>query len=229
MKPAVHHDDSQAETRRQLIEAAGEVFAASGFRNATVREICRRAGANVAAVNYHFRDKETLYGEVLRYAHSKATEKYPPLLDVPGDAAPEEKLNAFVKSFLLRILEKGPTSWHGKLLSREMIEPTAALDVLVEERMKPMAVQLGKIVAAILRCPADDERVRLCAFSVVSQCVFYHHCRPVVLRMFPGQPILARENIEKLTAHITQFSLAAMERLGDRPRARKARHPKHPV
>lgn len=214
VKSLVPSDDpSHAETRRELLEAAGEVFAEFGFRDATVREICRRAGANVAAVNYHFGDKETLYIEVLRYAQSKALAKYPPLLDVTADAPPEEKLRAFVKSFLLRIFDKGPTSWHGKLMSREMIEPTAALDSLVEERMRPMAGQLWQIVAALLDCAPDDERVRLCAFSVVSQCVFYHHCRPVICRLFPKQQSLDKAEIERLAEHITVFSLAAMKHL----------------
>ncbi len=214
MKSPVESDPAgRDETRRQLLEAAGEVFAEAGFRDATVREICRRAGANVAAVNYHFGDKETLYTEVLRYAHGKALEKYPPLLDVPADAPPEQKLRAFVLSFLLRIFDRGPNAWHGKLMSREMIEPTAALDSLVEERMRPMAGQLREIVAEILGCPPDDERVRLCGMSVVSQCVFYHHCRPVVSRLFPNQLPQEAADVERLAGHITRFSLAAMKQM----------------
>lgn len=204
-------DSSHDETRRQLLEAAGEVFAEVGFREATVREICRRAGANIAAIHYHFGDKETLYTEVLRYANGKALEKYPPMLDVAADAPPEKKLRAFVQSLLLRIFDKGPTAWHGKLMSREMIEPTAALDSMVAERIRPMSNQLWKIVAEILNCPLNDERVRLCGFSVVSQCVFYHHCGPVVARLFPKQPALDAAGIEHLAAHITKFSLAAMK------------------
>src|SRR5271156_4255485 len=121
--PAGLADASLDETRHQLLEAAGEVFADVGFRDATVREICRRAGANIAAINYHFGDKETLYLEVLHYAHGKALEKYPPLLGVTENAPPEKKLRAFVLSMLQRISDSGPTSWHGKLMSREMIEP----------------------------------------------------------------------------------------------------------
>jgi AcrR family transcriptional regulator len=211
--PTGTSDVGHAETRRQLLEAAGEVFAEAGFRETTVREICRRAGANVAAVNYHFGDKETLYLEVLRYAHTKALEKYPPLLNVPADAPPEKKLFAFVHSLLLRIFDKGPTAWHGKIMLREMIEPSAALDSLVEERMRPMAGQLWQIVAEILDCPLNHERVRHCAFSVVSQCVFYHHCRPVVSRLFPKQEALDAAGIERLADHITNFSLAAMKHM----------------
>ena len=200
----------QAETRRQLLEAAGEVFAEAGFRDATVREICRRGRANIAAVNYHFGDKETLYLEVLRYSNARSLEKYPPLLGVGPGAPAEEKLHAFVHSLLLRIFDKGPTSWHGKLMLREMIEPTAALDSVVEERIRPMASELGKIVGKILGRPPGSELVQRCAFSVVSQCVFYHHCRPVVTRLFPGQSSPNPAAIGKLAGHITRFSLAAM-------------------
>jgi AcrR family transcriptional regulator len=204
-------DASPDETRRQLLEAAGEVFAEVGFRDATVREICGRAGANVAAINYHFGDKETLYAEVLRYSHGKTLEKYPPLLGIAEDSAPEKKLQAFIHSMLRRIFDKGPTAWHGKLMSREMIEPTGALDSLIEERIRPIINQLWKIVAEILERPMNDERVRLCSFSVVSQCVFYNHCRPVVSRLVPDQLPQDAASIEHLADHITKFSLAAMK------------------
>ena len=51
-------------TKARLLEAAGEEFAEKGFELARVRAICERAGANLAAINYHFGDKEQLYVEV---------------------------------------------------------------------------------------------------------------------------------------------------------------------
>ncbi|MBU6409617.1 MAG: CerR family C-terminal domain-containing protein [Verrucomicrobia bacterium] len=208
--PAVKGCD---ETRRQLLEAAGAVFAQTGFRRATVREICRRAGANVAAVNYHFGGKKTLYSQVLVHAHRKALQKYPLLPGLGGEAPPEQKLRAFIHSLLLRIFDTGPGAWQGKLMSREMIEPTTALGPLVEERLRPMANQLLEIVAAILGRPAGDERVRLCGLSVISQCVFYHHCRPIVSRLFPNTLPANAASVGRLAAHITDFSLAAMAHL----------------
>ena len=203
-------DLGQDLTRHQLLEAAGEVFAETGFRDATIRAICQRAGANIAAINYHFGDKESLYVEVLRYAKGKALEKYPILLGVAETAPPEEKLHAFVLSLLSRIFDQGPTSWYGRLMSREMIEPTPALDSVIEERIRPLTIILWKIISEILRCPPTDERVVNCAFSVVSQCVFYNHCRPAVRRLFPGHPLEDPAAIAKLAAHITRFSLLAM-------------------
>ena len=45
------------ETRDRLLKASTRLFADRGFKHVTVREICRAARANVAAVNYHFGDK----------------------------------------------------------------------------------------------------------------------------------------------------------------------------
>ena len=60
---------AQDPTKSRLLEGAGEEFAEKGFELARVRAICDRAGANLAAINYHFGDKEHLYVEVLREAH----------------------------------------------------------------------------------------------------------------------------------------------------------------
>jgi AcrR family transcriptional regulator len=203
---------SSTETRQRLLEAAGEVFAEYGFRRATIRDICRRANANVAAVHYHFGDKEQFYATVLRYAHRYALEKYPPHLGLPDNATSPQRLHAFVRSFLLRILDAGHPAWHGKLIAQEMLAPTPAFEALVEEEIRPLAEQLQAIVQTLLGVHADPRRVRLCALSIVGQCVFYHHARPVIARLFPEQRY-TQHDIERLAEHIVQFSLAALQQL----------------
>jgi AcrR family transcriptional regulator len=200
---------TRAETREQLLEAAADVFADIGFRAATVRGICQRAGANIAAVNYHFGDKERLYTEVLKHALQAARQKYPPSLGLPPDAIAPERLRAFVHSFLLRIFDEGPHTHHGKLMVREMVEPTHALDTIVREHIRPMADQLMGIVRELLGLAATPDLVRRCSMSIVSQVLFYQHCRPVIRRMFPDLQFDA-EQIDRLAGHITQFSLEAL-------------------
>lgn len=203
---------SSAETRQRLLEAAGEVFAEHGFQRATIRDICRRANANVAAVHYHFGDKEQFYATVLRYAHRYALEKYPPHLGLPDHASSAQQLHAFIRSFLLRILDAGHPAWHGKLIAQEMLAPTPAFEMLVEEEIRPLAEQLQAMVQNLLGADADPTRVRLCVLSIVGQCVFYYHCRPVVGHLFPEQRYTPPD-IERLAEHIVQFSLAALQQL----------------
>jgi len=203
---------SSADTRQRLLEAAGEVFAEQGFRSTTVREICQRAKANIAAVNYHFGDKERLYAEVLRYAHRCAMEKYPPEQGLADTAPAAERLEAFIRSFLLRIFDVGSLAWHGKLIAHEMIEPTQALDALVETDIRPRAIQLTAIVRALVRPEVSEAQVYLCAMSIVGQCMFYHHARPLITRLNPAQRFTPAD-VEALAQHITQFSLSALRHL----------------
>ena len=50
------------------------------------------ARVNIAAVNYYFRDKETLYIEVVTHSFRYAMSKYPPTLGLADDASLEEQL-----------------------------------------------------------------------------------------------------------------------------------------
>ena len=68
--------DPKTNTKERLLKAASEIFAEKGFRDATVAEICEAAEANIAAVNYHFGNKETLYDEVWLRAFTLAVEYY---------------------------------------------------------------------------------------------------------------------------------------------------------
>jgi AcrR family transcriptional regulator len=201
-----------AETRQRLLDAAGEVFAERGFQKATVREICKRARANVAAINYHFHDKQGLYTAVLKYALRCAAEQYR-LPDAPvTQENAETLLRAIVAARLRMVFDKGRLAWHGKLVSREMIEPTEALDALVKEEFQPRLKQLHACVREILGPRAGEEQVRLCVMSITSQWAFYHHSRPVIVRLYPQWKFNPKD-IDSLAAHITQFSLAALKQL----------------
>ena len=82
---------------------------------------------------------------------------------------------------------------------------------LGEDRQGRLA--LWQVIAEILECPVTDEQVRLCGFSVVSQCLFYKHCHPVVCRLFPEHVKMDVAGVDRLTDHITRFSLTAMKHL----------------
>ncbi len=200
------------ETRQRLLETAGEVFATHGFRHATVREICRRAGANLAAVNYHFGDKAGLYAAVLEYAHTRALEKYP-LDGLDYEAMPVAgRLQAFIQHVIFKLFDEDMTTCRFKLMAWEMIEPTAALDSLVEKIIRPMEQRLRAIVQELLGPGAKDEQIRFCQLSIIGQCLHHRHAQPVIKRLFPQQHY-GPEDLKTLADHITRFSLNALKGL----------------
>ncbi|NOZ95754.1 MAG: TetR/AcrR family transcriptional regulator [Acidobacteria bacterium] len=73
-------------TRQRLLEAAPELFARSGYRGASVRDICDAARANPGAVSYHFGSKRQLYRAVLRRAADEVAAAVEDRL--PGNAPP---------------------------------------------------------------------------------------------------------------------------------------------
>jgi AcrR family transcriptional regulator len=202
-------EPSNRETRLRLLEAAGEVFAEQGFHRATIRDICSRADANIAAVNYHFGDKESLYIAVIQHWLGEALRKYPPDGGLPPGAPASERLRAFVRSWLFRMLGEGTPAWHGKLMAREMSEPTAAFEVLLNETVRPMSQRLTGIVRELLGPGASEQAVQDCTMSVAGQCCFRRHAHEMIRRLYPDQHYTS-ERIEQLARHVTDFSLAAI-------------------
>lgn len=200
--------DSHPETRQRLLEAAGEVFAEHGFHDATVREICEKAGANVAAAHYHFGDKEELYAAVFDYAKSCAGVELETALAGVTDA--EERLRVFVHSYLTHFFDRGRLAWFGKLVAQEMIQPTKVLDALVSDRIRPNHERLKEVVREIVGADVSDEVLRNCAFSIAAQWTFYFHFGQVVRRLYPQAQFDAAE-IDRLADHITKFCLAALK------------------
>ena len=198
------------ETRARLLEEARTLFAAQGFRRVTVREICRAANANVAAVNYHFGDKQGLYRKLIDEAVviMRQTSQQAEAAGDGGNA--EQRLRAFIRVFLQRVGSKS-APWIHQLMAHELAEPTEALDDVISQVIEPRIRYMSELVANILGAPLDDERVMRCVLSVQSQ---FHAAtaNPVSKRLVPGFTSDA-ESVDRLAQHIADFSIAGIRSL----------------
>ena len=213
---------SSVETRELILNAAGRIFAKNGFHATTVRQITREAGVNLAAVNYHFHDKQELYVSVLKRAHQAAAKT----AEADRADAPREQLRIFIRSFLAHLLDPNRPEWQGVLIAREMAQPTPALDRLATESIQPVKQRLVGIVSKLLGPGIPEARVNLSSASIIGQCLHYVHCREMITRLFPKAASLPRD-IETLTGHIYEFSLAGLTAIKTRAKKEtKHRRPK---
>lgn len=202
---AAHGD----QTREELVRAAGQLFARHGYRSATVREICREAGANVAAVQYHFGGKQGLYAEVLVSSHRELRDREP-LPRLEQAPTPRAALRAWV-GFALRLLlvRRRRHPFAGRLILRELSEPSAALTGLVRQVIQPVREELERVVGALLaEADEPERRARLTTF-VLGLCVFHELGRPVLERL-GHRPPARRAAVEALADEIAAFALAGI-------------------
>jgi AcrR family transcriptional regulator len=192
------------ETRQRLLEAAERLFAERGFENVSVRDICSEAGANVAAVNYYFRDKWGLYLEVIQ-VNIAFSKQMSDLAHNPGpNKSPEDRLRHYIRTVLQHILREGEC-WQGHLMAREMNDPTPALDVIFEQAILPNSVRLHALVSEIMGLPATDPRVGACAGSIQTQ--IFGLANPIARRFIPR---FTPEVIEGIAQHTVEFSLGGI-------------------
>ena len=207
--------DCEAKTRRpaterQLLEAAGHVFAEKGFYQATGKEICRRAGANPAAINYYFRGIDGLYRAVVREAHDRLVTYDTLSAAVAGKADAKAKLRT-VYELLIGVLT-GPTSksWVLRVLGREIVAPSAALAVIREKEFLPKVRVLKAIVGDLMELPHDHPAVARGCLTVMAPCfMLLVGDRQTLKRAFPNFGFTAKDS-PTLVKHLVEYALAGL-------------------
>ena len=90
-------------TRQSILDAAVTEFWEHGYRGASVRDICARAGASSNAITYHFGSKEKLYQEILdRFAALQLEQTH---MALSGELRSQEEFEIRLEMFLTQLLE----------------------------------------------------------------------------------------------------------------------------
>ncbi len=212
-EPAV--EASEENTRDKILSAAGEVFAEQGFEGATIRAITERAGVNVAAVNYHFRDKAELYTRVVLDACSARAAYRTAYREAMAEAvdSPEERFRSLTYRFLEYLLDPARPNWKRRLMAREMANPTTALDELVDKNIRPLREEfLLPTLRELTGGCFSRRQLSYFASSIMGQCLYFLQSRPIIDRLHPDFKI-GKSEIAEIAEHITRFSLAAIAEL----------------
>lgn len=197
-------------TRSRLIEAGGIIFSEKGYDRATAREICEMAQANSAAINYYFGGKDRFYLEVLREAHLRLTVGLRDAGESLG--SPEERLKHLIGGFISSILGPPSELWTIRVIVKEVMAPTWALEELVDVQIRPSSVLLRALIADLMELPVDHPSVVRGSLCTIGQLVFHLQNKNVIQLMFPD--LYERpESVAELTHFVYEYSVAGLQKL----------------
>jgi len=199
------------DTRTKLLDAASEIFAQRGYREATVAEICHKAGSNVAAINYHFGGKDALYGAGWKQAFEESVRMFPPDGNLPPSASTEERLRAMIHSLLNRIMNDGKMGYAGQILLKELSDPVDVIDQVRQEAISSLCGYARGLIAELLGRKAGEQDILFSQWSVINQClaIGFQKGKNKLSPMFTDLPPTA-DLIDALAEHVTVFSLAGI-------------------
>lgn len=196
-------------TRERILRAAEEIFAAQGFRHATVRAICRQAGANVAAVNYYFLGKLGLYKAVLHAMIAIMRRSTAGQVPARGEAAARERLEAYFVARLRNLYAEERGMWIHQMLARENADPTPAFGLLIEQVYKPGWLELAEIVSDGMGLPCVDLRVQIATGNALGASIIH---LPSQIRNRLGERWTAEER-DRVARLMADYSWAGMQAL----------------
>lgn len=178
--------DTRAEQARHAIRNASiELFAENGINGVSVRTLAKKAGVNVAAINYYFDSKENLYFEVIRHVFTDCGTDLSPEFIARIDAATTRRQLLPLVRELIHVKTKVFVDVHDDnqrrtrlLLLRVFLDEDLSRRMIGHFEKEHMAqVRLFQKLNPEL----TPLQAQLAVFSMVGQLAFYVFSRAAVL------------------------------------------------
>lgn len=194
-------------TRARILEAAGELFAAQGYAEATNKAIAAMARVDLASINYHFGNRGSLYQSVLAEAHHRLVNLTDLRQLADSDRLSASKLRVLIGQ-LVEYSTKEPPSWHLRILAREVLAPTSHLHMVFQDVALPKVQLVKHMLSDITGIPENDPALTRCLVSVGAPCLMLL----VGGRTFPGpwQEIFLMPT-QVVADHLYRFALGGLE------------------
>jgi AcrR family transcriptional regulator len=168
------------ETRGRILDAALELFAASGFEGASTRAIAERAGVNLPAIQYYFGSKEGLYRAVVEQFRREMQAGVTPIVqriraelakDQPARRRLVDLLCDMLDIIITLILDDSVPNRESRqqFFARMEVEPNAAVDALQDEMVRHVCAPCCEIISRLIGRPSTDELVLLHAMTIIGQ------------------------------------------------------------
>ena len=183
------------DTKKALIQAAGELFAERGLELVSVRQITERAGVKVSAISYHFRGKEGLIKAVEKYAESgwnnkRLEDHYQQNQHLLETADGQRQLVMELFEMLFAMIgPEGQPAWVNMFLMRRILNWWVPKEDTASRRLcYPAQVLLCSIYQRITG--NDDQTTAQCWFvNVVGAAVIYASNLTTLSKVGPGEKI----------------------------------------
>ena len=196
-------------TRERILDEAEALFANKGYHAVSVREITREARCNLAAVNYHFGNKQNLYLEVFRSRWlpraSRLHRNFRKSLKNNGNLSPNAVVRSLARAFLEGPMSDDERMRHHKLIFGEFAQPTQAFDLVADQVLKPLFTNLMTDLKTAMPDTTRDKQMALNAFSILAMVLYFNLARPLITNFLDGHDDVDFK--DRLIDHIVEFSL----------------------
>lgn len=203
---------SDKNSKEKILGAATKLFAQKGFNGVSVREICKKADANICMISYYFGGKQELYNAIIDNLIERQTEFASSFLDL--DKHPSEFSKKEQVDLLMHMLDKFSDFFYSKNISKDIIT------LLLKEQQSesfvlksPVINYFRKLVAAVFNKDESDKEIIFKTLFIISQ-VNSSRILPAFSLRLLGQDEFVQEDIKIIKDNVKFYVKSLLKEAG---------------